>query len=98
MSWQKLCKCKVKTDTCTPAAEYTVFTGSRCATGSPPFGAIEVIGPPKQLNQVHAHIAVQVIVLSDDLLDVALHFHRHEIGLMQGLSTQQFLESSEALY
>lgn len=83
-------------DTCTPAAENTVFAGGRGAARPAPLGAIEVIGSPQQLNQVHAHIAVQVIVLSDDLLDVALHFHRHVINLLPCLFTLHCLNARDA--
>ena len=58
---------------CTPAAEYAVLASGRSAAGSTPLGAVKVVGAAQQLNQVHADIAVQVIVLGDDLLDVALH-------------------------
>ena len=59
-------------EVCKPAAEYTVFAGGRSTAGSAPLGSIEVIRTTQQLDQVHAHITVQVVVLSDDLLNVAL--------------------------
>lgn len=67
------CSAVQKAGKCTPAAEYTVFTGSRGTARTAPLSAIEVVGATQQLNQVHAHITVQVIVLSDDLLNATLH-------------------------
>ena len=61
----------------TPAAEYAVLAGGGSTAGSTPLGSIEVVGATQQLDQVHTHITVQVIVLSDDLLNVALHPSRN---------------------
>ena len=57
---------------CTPGAEHTIITSGRGTASSTPLGAIEVVRAPKQLDQVHPHIAVQVIVLGDDFLNIAL--------------------------
>lgn len=64
--------CRKPCRMCRPATEYAVFTGGGSTAGSAPLGSVEVIGTTQQLDQVHAHITVQIIVLSDDLLNVAL--------------------------
>lgn len=43
---------------CTPAAEHTIITVGRGTAGATPLGAVEVVAASKQLDQVHAHIAV----------------------------------------
>ena len=55
-----------------PAADDAVFTVSRGAARAAPLGSIKVIGATQKLDEVHAYIAVQIVVLCDDFLDVAL--------------------------
>ena len=62
-----------------PAPKGSVITG-RGGAVTPPFTAISIVRASQHLYEVQAHIAVQVAVLSDQVLHIALQ-HMRTVGV-----------------